>query len=193
MTLEKEHLKGHQGATPCLPPDWTATTSPAQENEVQAVSTRGVAVEGLAAAARFLTGFQTQGYMGMSWTPREVRTAMFTVRLTASIGIREVQPSRAEGQTEKVGLLSPDSSLGLGINLIKESPLPPLSVRLLQFHPSLQDQGLVALATPPQLTQAEQLTALPRLGHLDTRDNQCNQHFLHLEPQPSRPCIRRRA
>ena len=27
----------------------------------------------------------------------------------------------------------------------QESPLPPLSVRLLQFHPSLQDQGTITI------------------------------------------------
>ena len=32
---------------------------------------------------------------------------------------REVRPSRAEGRTERDGLLSRDNSLGLGINLIK--------------------------------------------------------------------------
>ena len=74
MTLVKEPLSGHQGVscsyilnrqcnallffsssssssslsggTLYLPPDWTVTTSRAQENEVQAVSTQEAAVEG---------------------------------------------------------------------------------------------------------------------------------------------------
>jgi len=150
-------------------------------------------VEGLGVAARSLTGFQTQAYTEMSWTPREARTAMFTVRLTASIDTREVRLSPAEGQTEKVGLLSLDNSLGRGINLIKESHLLPPSAPLHQFPPSLQDQGSVVLATLPLLIQAEQLTAHQRPDHLATRDSQSSQHFPRLEVQLSLPCIRRKA
>jgi len=150
-------------------------------------------VEGLGAAARYLIGFQTQGCTGTSWTPREARTAMFTVRSTALIDIREVRPSRAEGQTEKVGLLSLDNSLGRGINLTKESHQPPLSAHLPQFPPSLQDQGSVALAMLPLLTPAEQLTAHQRPDHLDTLDSQSSPPFPRLEAQLSPPCIRRRA